>query len=140
MPVAFEPSSAGAEAEGLLDVPLLEPQAARKDGPRTSAAAAAAPPPMNRLRDVGFAAIAWIFEDGMATLPFVDVREKAGLGAVRRLRVVEHLFEVFGGRDVGGRQYQRRIGGPADMHFVTRAQNRQILLGTDERQDRRVVG
>src|SRR4051794_19049283 len=86
MPVAFEPSSAGAEAEGLLDVPLLEPQAARKDGPRTSAAAAAAPPPMNRLRDVGLAAIAWIFEEGMATLPFVDVREKAGRGSVTTSR------------------------------------------------------
>jgi hypothetical protein len=94
------------------DVPvadlLSELHAARKDPPIATAAAAAAPPPMNRRREVRLAAkrarsrgsIA-SFLEGMATMPFVDFRrEKADYG--QRLRVVEHLLEILGGRNVGG--------------------------------------
>jgi hypothetical protein len=52
LPAAGEPSSAGAADELLeLDV-LLEPQAAKNDGPSAKAAAAAAPPPRSRRLEV----------------------------------------------------------------------------------------
>ena len=38
------------------------------------------------------------------------------------------------------RQHQGRIGGPADVHLVTGAQHRQVLLGADVGDDRGAVG
>src|SRR6476620_6363894 len=65
---------------------FLEPQAARKDGPRMAAAAAAAPPPRNRLRLARLApsrersrgSIAPSCWEAMASMPFV--RFAGGVG------------------------------------------------------------
>src|SRR6185503_3314547 len=100
---------------------LSELHAARKDPPIATAAAAAAPPPMNRLREVRLVASRarrrGSISLDMATMPFVDFRrEKTDYG--QRLRVVEHLLEILGGRNVGGGKHQRRIGCPADVDLV----------------------
>ena len=46
-----------------------------------------------------------MFLEDMATVPFVDVKEGTG-DRGRRSGVVEHLFEILGGGDVGGGKHQ----------------------------------
>src|SRR5262245_10140535 len=90
--------------------------AAGEEPPLARAAAAAAPPPMKRRRDVRLAARREIWRrsiaskslEGMATVPFGGFGEGEGTDDGQRLRVVEHVFEILGRRDVGGGQHQRR--------------------------------